>query len=174
MLKTVSCDGRSFIYEPFLFRTFRFVRLTVEPGQEPLTHLDAAFLETGYPLQAISEIRSSEEWVQSVWQISQHTLQCCMHDTYEDCPFYEQLQYILDTRLQMLFTYRLSADTRMARRTLEDFQASRLRRYSAITVSSQSSRYPRFLSALDFHAEDYYCRQQICLIQRFGDRGQPD
>lgn len=164
------CDGRSFIYEPFLFRTFRFVRLTVEPGQEPLTHLDAAFLETGYPLQAISEIRSSEEWVQSVWQISQHTLQCCMHDTYEDCPFYEQLQYILDTRLQMLFTYRLSADTRMARRTLEDFQASRLP--EGILQSRYPSQIQQVIPAFSLHwifmLEDYYWQTADSdLIQRY-------
>lgn len=152
------CDGQTVVYEPFLFRTFRFVRITVEPGESALTRLYADFLETGYPLQPVSGIQSSEPWVQSVWQISQHTLQCCMHDTYEDCPYYEQLQYTLDTRLQMLFTYRLTGDTRMARRTLEDFHASRLP--EGILQSRYPSQIRQIIPAFSLHwifmLEDYY------------------
>lgn len=49
-----------------------------------------------------------------------------MHETFEDCPYYEQMQYTMDTRLQMLFAYRVAADTGLARRTLFDFHASQL------------------------------------------------
>ena len=49
-----------------------------------------------------------------------------MHETHEDCPYYEQLQYIMDTRLQILFTYAVSGDTRMAQRVLWDFHCSQL------------------------------------------------
>lgn len=34
-----------------------------------------------------------------------------MMETFMDCPYYEHLQYIMDTRLQMLFTYAVSNDT---------------------------------------------------------------
>jgi len=39
-------------------------------------------------------------------------------ETYMDCPYYEQLQFIMDTRLQMLFTYAVSRDARLAKKAL--------------------------------------------------------
>ncbi len=36
-----------------------------------------------------------------------HTLRCCMHDHYEDCPWREQALYTLDSRNQMLAGYKV-------------------------------------------------------------------
>ena len=75
-------------------------------GRPGTTGLDETeHVETGYPLEVKSEIHSEEHWVGRLWDISIRTLKRCMHETYEDCPYYEQLQYLLDTRLQALFTY---------------------------------------------------------------------
>ena len=52
------------------------------------------------------------------------TLQDCMMETYMDCPFWEQMQYPMDTRLQALFTYVCSTDTKLARKALQDFHDS--------------------------------------------------
>lgn len=49
-----------------------------------------------------------------------------MLETYMDCPYYEQLQFIMDTRLQMLFTYAVSSDTRLAKKALLDFHCGML------------------------------------------------
>jgi hypothetical protein len=53
------------------------------------------------------------------------TLQMCAHETTMDCPFYEQLQYAGDTRLQCLVAYVTGDDDRLARQALLAFDRSR-------------------------------------------------
>ena len=117
-------SGQNETYAPFWFRTFLLMRIEVTTGAEPLTLHLPTLMETRYPLEDKITIASAQDWVKPVWDISLRTLQLCMHETYEDCPYYEQLQYIMDTRLQMLFTYAVSNDTRMATRTIHDFHSS--------------------------------------------------
>ncbi|MBP5167030.1 MAG: hypothetical protein ILP09_07200 [Oscillospiraceae bacterium] len=117
-------EGAEEYYEPFWFRTFRFVRLEITAGDEPVTITDLKYRETGYPLQAKTIAEASDPDFGAIWDISLRTLRRCMHETYEDCPFYEQLQYAMDTRSQILYTYAVAADDRMARRTIDDFRRS--------------------------------------------------
>lgn len=123
---TLLPDGRDWTYQTFWFRTFRFVRLVIETADEPLTLSAPTFRVTRYPLDVRAKIEPQQEWIRALWDMCVRTLELCMHETHEDCPFYEQLQYILDTRLQMLFTYALSADVRMAERVIHDFHSSLL------------------------------------------------
>jgi hypothetical protein len=113
-------------YEFFWFRTFRFIRLEIETGDSALTLRPLQYRETGYPLNCETAISPSAPWVSRLWDLSVRTLRRCMHETYEDCPFYEQLQYAFDTRLQILFTYSLGGDTRLALKTIDDFHRSKL------------------------------------------------
>src|SRR5215213_11960269 len=50
----------------------------------------------------------------------------CAHETYMDCPYYEQLMYIGDTRLEALVTYAITRDDRLPRKALQLFDLSRL------------------------------------------------
>jgi len=111
-------------YEPFWFRTFRFIRLEIETGEEPLTLVDFRYRETGYPLDVRTAVTTSDPGLNQIWDISLRTLRRCMHETYEDCPFYEQLQYAMDTRAQILFTYAVAADDRLARKCIDEFHRS--------------------------------------------------
>lgn len=113
------------MYEPFWFRAFRFIKLTVKTGDAPLTLHSIGYRETGYPLEVKTQARASDESLAPVWDISLNSLRRCMHETYEDCPFYEQLQYAMDTRSQILFTYALSMDDRLARKTIDEFHRAR-------------------------------------------------
>jgi len=111
-------------YEPFWFRTFRFIALDIVTTHEPLTLISFDYRETGYPLEVKTKVETSDPEIQSIWDISLRTLKRCMHETYEDCPFFEQLQYIMDTRSQILFTYAISGDDRLARKSIDEIHRS--------------------------------------------------
>ncbi|OJJ48646.1 hypothetical protein ASPZODRAFT_130749 [Penicilliopsis zonata CBS 506.65] len=112
------------VFEPFWFRAFRYIQLEIICSDEPLTVKEFTLRQTHYPLEISTQIRTGTE-LDKIWDISLKTLQNCRHETYEDCPFYEQNQFASDSRLQMLFTYQISSDDRLARKTLEEFHASR-------------------------------------------------
>jgi hypothetical protein len=136
-------SGEERRYEFFWFRTFRFIRLTIETNDSPLTLWPPEYRETGYPLDCKTTIAPSAPWVSRLWDLSVRTLKRCMHESYEDCPYYEQLQYAFDTRLQILFTYYLNGDTRLALKTIDDFHRSRLP--EGITQSRYPSNGPQVI-----------------------------
>jgi len=112
-------------YTPFWFRTFRYIRMTITTKNSPLTLESLTYRDTHYPLNVRSTIETTSVFVKKLWTISLNTLQNCMHETYEDCPFYEQNQFAMDTRSQVLFTYLVSRDDRLARKAMQEFYASR-------------------------------------------------
>lgn len=111
-------------YETFWFRTFRFIRFEITTKSEPLVISNINYHETGYPIEVKTWVETSDKSLSGIWDISERTLRRCMHETYMDCPYYEQLQYVMDTRSQMLFTYTTSNDDRLARQCLDDMQRS--------------------------------------------------
>jgi alpha-L-rhamnosidase len=151
------------IYEPFWFRTFRYVRLEVLAGAEPLTIGGLSYRETGYPLHLEGSFHCSDERYNRLWELSVRTLQRCMHETYEDTPYYEQLQYTMDTRLMMKFTYLLSGDDRLARRAMDDYRASQL------PDGMLQSRYPSVLPQVIPSFSLYWIGMIHDHYQYFGD-----
>ncbi len=122
MYDEITVDGE-FLYEPFWFRCFRFIK--PEITGDVSVSLEK-MVEVNYPM----EVRQNYDFGRSddnkLWEISVRTLQRCMHETYEDCPFYEQLQYCMDTSTQMLFNYQLTQDDRLARKAMDDFAQAQL------------------------------------------------
>ena len=118
------------------WRTYRYVRLQVETAGEPLTidRLDGTF--TGYPFTLDARLDSDDAELQKMLEIGWRTARLCAVETYMDCPYYEQLQYLGDTRIQALVTLYNSADDRMVRNFL--YLADISRSVDGIT----KSRYP--------------------------------
>jgi alpha-L-rhamnosidase len=85
----VGNSSREHVFEPFWFRTFRYIQLGIICDAEDLTLLGFDFRETHYPLDISTRIESSSPEMELMWGISLRTLKNCMHETYEDCPFYE-------------------------------------------------------------------------------------
>jgi len=57
--------------------------------------------------------------------LATRVLEMCSHETYMDCPYYEQLMYVGDTRLEVLTTYTLTRDDRLPRKAILLFDESR-------------------------------------------------
>ena len=151
------------IYEPFWFRTFRFVRLEIRTAEEPLVVTGFDYMETGYPLEVKTKVETSDESLKGVWDISLRTLKRCMHETYEDCPFYEQLQYAMDSRSQILYTYMVSGDDRLARNCMDDFRRSQ--RYDGMINCSYPTWGPNVIPGFSI----YYILMLYDHMMYFGD-----
>lgn len=151
-------------YEPFWWRTFRFVRLEINTDSAPLTIVDFDYLETGYPLEVETQVTTSDNSFSDIWDISLRSLKRCMQETYIDCPFYEQLQYIMDTRSQILYTYAVSADDRLARETIEMF--SHAARFDGLLNCSYPNTEPNIIPCFSI----YYILMLHDHMMYFGDK----
>lgn len=113
-------------FEPLWWRAGRYLECLVETADEPLTIEAFQLRETRYPLEMESCFTSSDARLERVIPVALRGLQMCAHETYMDCPYYEQLMYVGDTRLEALTTYAISADDRLPRKALRLYDLSRL------------------------------------------------
>jgi len=137
-------NGSTLCYEPFWVRTFRYIVLSGGQIFQP-----PVYRKTGYPLPVQSSVSSSVPWVGQLWEMCVRTLQNCMLETYMDCPYYEQLQFIMDTRLQMLFTYAVSNDTLLAKKALLDFHCGM--RPEGLLPGKTPAAYCQVISTFSLH-----------------------
>jgi hypothetical protein len=71
--------------------------------------------EVRYPLESRASFSCDDPSISAVWQLCRRGLENCMHETYMDCPYFEQQMYPGDTRVVMLIVNALSGDPRMNR-----------------------------------------------------------
>ncbi len=112
-------------FEPLWWRTWRYLDLDIKTDNDPLTleSMKAAF--TAYPFQERATFESHDPELKQIWDISWRTARLDAHETYMDTPYYEQLQYVGDTRIQALISYTVAGDDRLARQALAAFDDSR-------------------------------------------------
>lgn len=114
------------IFRPLVQRAFRYIQLDIVTGQEPLVLEDIYGMYTGYPFQEKASFTSSDTTLKEIWKVGWRTARLCAGDTYYDCPYYEQLQYIGDTRIQALISLYMSGDDRLMKKAINDFYNSRV------------------------------------------------
>jgi len=142
-------DGPARTYQPFQWRTFRFVAVEVEVGTEPLTIHSLTHKFSAYPFRELAKFESSERLHAGVWDICWRTARLCAHETYEDCPYYEQLQYGGDTQVQAMISYYVAADASLARQWLYQYDWSRTS--DGLTRSRYPSRVPQTIPFWSLH-----------------------
>ncbi len=117
--------GKARAWRPLWWRCGRFLLIEIETADEALV-LDKFSLEEtrlDFTPETTWETGSA---LDELFPVCVRTLQMCLHETYMDCPYYEQLMYAGDTRLQCLLTYALGREDRLPRKCIELFDSSRM------------------------------------------------
>lgn len=117
----ILADGRdNFRYTPLWWRTWRYVRLSVETNDAPLVIDDIYNVATAYPFELAASFKApGDKALERMFDVGWRTARCCAVETYMDCPYYEQLQYFGDTRIQTMVSMYNTADTPMVRSAIE-------------------------------------------------------
>lgn len=123
-------------YTPLSWRTYRYIQLTIETKEDALVINDIYGTFTGYPFVQKAKIQTQNAEMGKMLDIGWRTARLCAFETYMDCPYYEQLQYIGDARIQALVSMYNAGDDRLVRNALTLMDHSRIA--EGITLS----RYP--------------------------------
>ncbi len=118
----IELTGKKQEYTPFYFRPFRFVKVEYPDGCEFIPEKQT-YQPYFYPIEEKGYVKS-DAVRNNMWDISLNTLRCCSHETFVDCPYYEQAQYDMDTYLEMMFTFRVTNDYALCRKAVYDLALS--------------------------------------------------
>ena len=113
-------------YDSFWFRTARFIEITTDSSEE----IAGVRLELTFATFPFGEFRKfsapDDPVLEKIFETGCRTLRCCSHEHFEDCPYFEQLQYVGDSRIEALLSYDLSGNDALGRHALKTFAASML------------------------------------------------
>lgn len=118
--------GKDRLFRPLWFRTYRYIQVDIVTKNEALVLSDIYGKYTGYPFEQVATFSSNDKSMKELWDVSWRTARLCAGETYFDCPYYEQLQYEGDTRIQALISLYVAGDDRLMRKSMLDFQNSRV------------------------------------------------
>jgi alpha-L-rhamnosidase len=127
-------------FQTLWFRTWRYVQMDIETGAEPLTLDDMNAVFTAYPFQQRAAFSSDQKWIDDVWDIDWRVFRLSAFETFMDTPYYEQFQYVGDSRLESLISLYNAGDDRLMRNTIVQFDQSR------VPEGLTQSRYPSSLT----------------------------
>lgn len=112
-----------------------------------------------YPFVRIPRKLTDPE-LQKIYETAVHTLECCYHDHYEDCPWREQCLYAMDAYNQMLAGFSCFSNTEQIKSSLllisEDKRDDRL--LSITSPSTNRLVIPSFSLFYFFAVEAYFAK----------------
>jgi alpha-L-rhamnosidase len=125
----IADGGANRVYRPLFWRTYRYIELDIKTAGNPLTINDLRETFSGYPFERKADFEVNEkgpnEEFQRILNTGWRTARLCAHETYMDCPFYEQLQYGGDARIQMLTSLYMTGDARLMKNGIALLNSSR-------------------------------------------------
>ena len=129
-------------FTPLYWRSFRYIQMDVTTGAEPLRVHDLHGIFTAYPFVDRARFASDLPWLADMWGMNWNGARIGAFETYMDTPYWEQLQYVGDTRVQGLISLYVTGDDRLLRQAIEHFD------YSRIPEGLTASRYPSALTQI--------------------------
>ncbi|CAN5143168.1 hypothetical protein BH09GEM1_BH09GEM1_19960 [soil metagenome] len=129
-------------FQTLYWRSGRYVNVDIETGPDTLRIHDLHGIFTAYPFVERGRFASDLPWLADMWTMNWNGARIGAFETYMDTPYYEQLQYIGDTRIQALISLYVAGDDRLMRQAIEHFDDSR------IPEGITASRYPSALQQL--------------------------
>lgn len=160
----IADGGAHRTFRPLWFRTYRYLQLTVETKDEPIILEDLVGHYTGYPFEQKAKFTSSDATLSNIWNVGWRTARLCAGETYYDCPYYEQLQYTGDTRVQSMISLYVSGDDRLMRKAITDYDHSRF------SDGLTQSRYP----SADFQVIPTFSLFWVCMVYDYWMHRQDD
>jgi hypothetical protein len=127
-------------WSPLWWRAWRYLQVEVQTADEPLDLESLGARYSGYPFRERASFDIGDPAIARIWEVGTRTARMNAHETYMDCAYWEQLQYIGDTRIQALISYVEFGDDRLARQALDAYDQSR------IAEGLTQSRYPSSLA----------------------------
>lgn len=118
-------DGPRRDFRSYWWRSGRYLELRIRTADTPVRILDLAIGETRYPAAFGAGFSCSDPEIEACLPMMVRGLEACAHETFVDCPYYEQMCYVGDTRLQALCWLVLGRDDRLVKRCIELYDWSR-------------------------------------------------
>lgn len=139
----ISDGGAKRSFQPLWWRAWRYLQIDVTTKSVPLRLDSMRAWFSAYPFVDKARISGDIPQLDQLWGTGWRTARLCAHETYMDTPYWEQLQYVGDTRIQALISYVVSGDSRLARQAITNIDDSRIP--EGITQSRYPSALPQFI-----------------------------
>src|SRR5947209_1206650 len=94
--------GERRTFEPLWLRTWRYVQIDIQTADQPLRIDKVSGNFTAYPFKQHASFSSDERWIGGVWDIDWRVFRLSAFETFWDTPYYEQFQYVGDSRIESL------------------------------------------------------------------------
>ena len=141
--KIITDGGANRTYSTLWWRAFRYLEIEIETQEEMLVIEDMHSIRSVYPFQTKAAFKLSGhpekdfgKLIDSIFSIGIRTSQLCAHETFVDCPYYEESQFEGDTRVEALISYFNFGDPSLGKNAIEQFS------WSINDEGFLSARYP--------------------------------
>src|SRR5690606_10133419 len=117
-------DGKPAVLPALWWRSGRYIRIRIQTGNAPLVLKTAAVRESHYPLSIEGRYKSDDKEWEEAFPVLVRGMSMSAHETWVDCPYYEQLSYVGDDVTE-LSLYTVCRDARLTQRCIRLFDWSR-------------------------------------------------